>query len=260
MANIWQIMSIRIYLAGRVALEVDGRVLIDQQQFRGRQGRLLFAYLVSERTRPVSREELSSVLWTEGMPTAWEVAVSALISKLDKLISSDVLQVERVSLDRRFGQYQLLLPTDVWIDMETSASAIDRAESALRNGNSGGILGPATVAASIARRPFLPGVKGDWVVSQQRRLERQLIRALNCLSHMWLSEAEPGLAVETAIQAIALDPFRESSYRLLMRAYDGTGNRAQAVRVYHRLRDLLADDLGTDPSEETQALYLELLD
>ncbi len=29
--------------------------------------------------------------------------------------------------------------------------------------------------------------------------------------------------------------------------------------TYHRLRQLLVDELGTDPSAETQALYLDLL-
>ena len=55
-------MSIRIYLAGRIALEVDGEVTLNERRFRGKQGRLVFAYLVSEKTRPVSREELAVLL------------------------------------------------------------------------------------------------------------------------------------------------------------------------------------------------------
>jgi len=91
------------------------------------------------------------------------------------------------------------------------------------------------------------------------RPARQLLRSLECLAKIWLSTQEPGLAVEAATEALALDSFRESSYRLLMRAHVSAGNRAEAVRVYHRLRELLADELGTDPSAETEALYLEFL-
>ena len=58
---------------------------------------------------------------------------------------------------------------------------------------------------------------------------------------------------------MTLDSCRESSYQLLMRAHSATGNRAEAVRVYHRLRELLTDELGTDPSKATETLYLELL-
>jgi hypothetical protein len=36
--------GLKVFLAGRVAAEIDG-VLIDERRFPGRQGRLLFAYL-----------------------------------------------------------------------------------------------------------------------------------------------------------------------------------------------------------------------
>ena len=55
-------MNVRIYLTGRVGLEVDGELVVHERQFRGRQERVAFAYLVSERGRPVTREELAEVL------------------------------------------------------------------------------------------------------------------------------------------------------------------------------------------------------
>ena len=70
-------MGLRIYVTGRVAIEVDGRVVVDERQFRGKQGRLLFVYLVSERSRSVAKEELASVLWPEEQSEAWEAALSA---------------------------------------------------------------------------------------------------------------------------------------------------------------------------------------
>lgn len=254
-------MGIRIYLAGRgrVAVEVDGRVVIDEGHFRGRQGRLVFAYLVCERTRPVSREELARIVWPREMASAWEVALSALMSRLHRHLSSDDMRGRGVSLARGFGQYRLLLPADAWIDLEAAASAIDESEGALRAGQPQMILGPATVAANICRRPFFPDVEGEWVESHRRKLERQLLRALECLSEMWLSEGDPGLAEETATQATEMDPYRETGYQLLMRAYMAGGNRAKALKLYDRLRRLLTEELGADPSSETQMIYLKLL-
>ncbi|MSP22149.1 MAG: hypothetical protein EXR66_03915 [Dehalococcoidia bacterium] len=37
------------------------------------------------------------------------------------------------------------------------------------------------------------------------------------------------------------------------------GNRAEALRVYEDCRELLVTEFGANPSRETQALYLELL-
>ena len=123
----------------------------------------------------------------------------------------------------------------------------------------GRVLGPATVATTIARRVFLAGVDGAWVSSQRARLERQLLRGLDCLAQMWLASGDPGLTVETALEAVAIDTFRERSYQLLMQAYAASGNGAEAVRVYHRLRDVLEADLGTEPSPETEAVYRAVL-
>lgn len=251
-------MGVRIYLTARVAMEVEGEVVLDERQFRGRQGRVAFAYLAFERARPVTRDELVAVLWPEDPPPVLDVALSAVISRIRRLLAADPLRARGVYLSGGLGQYQLLLPADTWVDVEAGASAIDVAEAATRVGESARVLGPAAVAAAIARRPFLPGVEGEWVDSQRRRLERQLLRALDCLARMWLATGEPGLAVENATEAISADPFRESSH-LSLRAHVASGNPAQAVQVYRRLQQVLDQELGTRPSTAIEAFYQELV-
>lgn len=72
-------------------------------------------------------------------------------------------------------------------------------------------------------------------------------------------EGHPQLATRDATTALELEPFRESSYRLLMRAHASAGNRAEALRVYERCRSVLGEELGVPPSPETEGLYLEIL-
>ena len=252
-------MSLRIYLTGRVAIEIDGRVVASERELRGRQGRLVFAYLVCERTRPVSREELATIVWPKESAPSWESALSSLTSRLGGMLSAPPFDSEGARLTRGPGYYQLHLPVDVWVDLEAGVSAIDRAEAALRAGTPERMLGPATVAATIARRPFLSGMSGFWEESQRRRLERMLVRSLDCLAEMRIAYGEGDLAVEAAIEAVGLDPFRERSHQLLMQGYAATGNRARAVEAYHSLRHRLAEELGTEPAPETEALYVKLL-
>ena len=71
---------------------------------------------------------------------------------------------------------------------------------------------------------------------------------------------EPQTALESALEAVKLDPYRERAHWCLMRAYAATGNRAKAVAAYHEFRELLANEVGTDPEPETEALYLKILD
>ena len=146
---------------------------------RGKQGRLAFAYLVHDRTRPVSKEELANIIWPHEMSPAWEGALSAITSRIRTVLSIDPLKQQGISFIRSSGQFQLDLPVDVWIDLEAGASAIDRAEAHLRKGSLEQVLGPAGAAAAIARRPFLPGIDGFWVESLRGKLQRQLLRALD---------------------------------------------------------------------------------
>ncbi|RSS83396.1 bacterial transcriptional activator domain-containing protein, partial [Streptomyces sp. WAC06614] len=49
------------------------------------------------------------------------------------------------------------------------------------------------------------------------------------------------------------------AYRCRMAAHTRAGNRAEALRSYQQLREVLAEELGIDPAPETEAAYLELL-
>lgn len=240
-------------------MEVDGRVVVNETQLRGRQGRLVFAYLVSERTRPVPKEELATIVWPQELSSSWEGALSALTSRLGAVLATDLMKSLNVVFSRSLGQYQVYLPSDAWIDIEAGASAIDRAEALMRAQKPEQVHGPATAAAAIARRPFLPGIDGFWADSLRGRLKRQLLRALDCLSESQILMGEPSAAVETATEAVKQDNLRERAYQILMQAYSAAGNPAQAVNLYHQLRELLDKELGIQPSTETESAYLALL-
>ena len=69
----------RIQLCGRLIVELQGRRLEDT--LRGRQGRLLFAYLALHRDRPVRRDELAEALWSgKGAPPAYESLLAPPLS------------------------------------------------------------------------------------------------------------------------------------------------------------------------------------
>ena len=250
-------MALRIYLTGKVLIEDDGTVLLDERRLMGRQGRLAFAHLACEHLRAVSRDELAEELWLGKAPPSWERSLSALISKLRALLAG--IDPPGVALNGSFGHYQLSLPADVWIDVEAATGAIDRAESALRTDQPREAWGWAQAAHQISRRSFLMGEEGPWVTSKRSELRDVLVRAHECLGEPSIWHAEPEYAVKHAREAVALEPFRETSYQLLMRAHAAVGNRAEALRVYERCRSLLSEALGVSPSPQTEAVYLEIL-
>jgi len=250
-------VTLKVSLAGRVSIGTDG-VLIEEARFPGRQGRLVFAYLVSEQGRPVFRDELAEALWGGTPPATWEKALAVIASKLRALLGECGLDGAKV-LTSAFGCYRLELPDETWIDLLAAAQAADEAEAALAADDPERAKAEARAAVSLARPSLLPGEDGTWVEGKRRELADLLDRALDCLAEACLSSGDPSEAARWAREAIALQPFRESGYRRLMQAHAAAGNRAEALQAYERCRRLLAEELGAFPSPETESIYRELL-
>src|SRR3954451_3649920 len=98
----------KVFLVGRVAVETNG-VLSDESRFPGRQGRLLFAYLVAEHGRPVPRDELAEALWGGAPPTPWDKPLTATGGRLRALLADRGIDGAQV-LTGAFGCYRLELP------------------------------------------------------------------------------------------------------------------------------------------------------
>jgi len=112
---------------------------------------------------------------------------------------------------------------------------------------------------TIAGRGFLPGESGSWIERKRREIEDISLRAMDAYAEISLRTSQSELAVRIAEEVLAREPYRESTYQRLMLAHAARGNRAEAVRVFHRCRELLKEDLGVSPSADTEALYLKLL-
>lgn len=248
---------LRIHLSGLISME-RGKVLVRARDFPGPQGRAVFVFLVGHRGGPVARSALAEALWSADRPPSWEAALAAVASKLRSLLVRVGLE-GAYALRTADGCYELQLPRGSWVDHEVAADSIHEAESALKAGDPGRAYGPSAVAHHIARRPFLPGQEGHWFEERRDVLASTLVRALECRAEVYLWNAEHPLAVEAAREVVRLRPFRESGYRLPMRAHAATGNGAEALRVYDRCRRRIAEELGVPPSPETRALHAEML-
>jgi hypothetical protein len=111
-------------------MEAAGEMALRERQFRGRQMRTAFVFLIYNRLRTVSRDELASVVWPDDTPPAWESGLSALLSKLRAIFLALPLP-DRPFLTNGFAQYQVHLPDAAWVDLECASASIDRAEVAI---------------------------------------------------------------------------------------------------------------------------------
>jgi len=213
---------------------------------------------VTANGRLVPRDELADALWGDAVPATWEKALGVLASKLRTVLSETGVATTALTAAR--GCYRLELPEGAWVDVLEATAAAHEAEALLAGNDPDRAAATAASAEPIARLPFLPGDDAPWVQAKRRELDDVRVRAVTVLAEASLQTDRPADAVRWAEQAVEAEPFRESGYRLLMTAHIAAGNRAEALRVYERCRRLLADELGTYPSPETDSLYRELLD
>ena len=115
----------RIQLCGRLSVEIAGVQLA--QALRGKQVRLLLAYLVLNRSRHVGREELIDVLWPHQAPRSEDAAFRTLLSRLRSAVgTSSVAGRDELILD---------LPEPVWVDLEGDLVLVNTARGRQKDKN-----------------------------------------------------------------------------------------------------------------------------
>jgi DNA-binding SARP family transcriptional activator len=239
---------LRVYLTGRLAVEgPDGG--FEESDLAGNQARVALAVLAVERV-PIGRERLADIVWGDDLPDGWSGSLNSIISKTRSLFDRVGANGKQV-ITSSGGAYQLTLPPGAWVDLETAQRSLDRAEGFHRRGELAEALPEATSASAVFRRPFLSGSHGNWVDDTRSRLTLSLYRCYEVLADGWRRQGDPQLAASIAGQAVQLDPFRETGYRLLMEAELARGDTVAALRAFDRCEAMMQDEFGATPSSTT---------
>ena len=239
-----------LQLCGGVELKIAGQSV--GGALPGGKATVLLACLAMSR-RPLGRDELIDALWPVRTPSDPQAVLSTLLSRLRRVLGSEALPGRE--------HVELRLPEPVWFDVRAAGDAVRKAREALAALAWSRLLEQCRLALGILGRSFLVGHESPWIDACRRDLEDLHLAALELEGRGGLAVGEGGLdrAVRAARMLIAIAPYREVGYRLLMEALESEGNVAEAVRVYERLRVLLRDELGIAPALELRVLHERLL-
>ncbi len=103
-------------------------------------------------------------------------------------------------------------------------------------------------AIATLSQALLPDWYDDWAVAANESWRQLRMHALEALAKQLTSSGRYSDAIEAALAAVAADPLRESSRAVLVRVHLAEGNRSEAIREYNRYRQLLASELGLEPT------------
>ncbi|MBF4463166.1 MULTISPECIES: BTAD domain-containing putative transcriptional regulator [unclassified Rathayibacter] len=244
----------RVQLLGEVgAVAADGT----SRRLNSSQARIAAARLVLERRRSgTSRRELAETIWPEALPDTWASALRSVVTRVRRLVED---LGPGVALESIGGRYLLRLPSTVHIDVEEAVESAARAGDALGDGRPDEARTLARAAVEVLDAGFLPDHDSEWADGVRRYLGDTLVEAYDVLARAALAVADPPTALVASRALVERAPLRESGYRTLMQAQADSGNHGEALLTYARLRTMLSDELGIDPSPESEELYHGLL-
>jgi predicted ATPase/DNA-binding SARP family transcriptional activator/DNA-binding CsgD family transcriptional regulator len=238
----------RIRMLGGFRVSVEGRT-IRQNAWRLRKAASLVKLLALTPTHRLHREQVMDLLWPD-------LGKQAASNNLRRTLHS-----ARRALDPSAGyrylasqdeQLVLCARSEPWVDVEafeeaTATAHRERESAAYR------------AAIELYVGDLLPEDRYEgWAEERRQELRRKFLSLLVELATVHEELAEHEQAVETLRRAVAEEPTLEEAHAGLMRLYALSGQEAEALAQYERLRDALSKRLGTEPSSATERLRDEI--
>ena len=237
----------QIGILGSFEVRADDGALADVP---GARLRALLIALALEPGRVVSKATLIDWIWGEQPPADTANALQRLVSRLRKALPEGLIEGQP-------GGYRLTVEPDA-VDAVRFERLVARARDA---------EGPRRVqllreALALWRGAAMADVglaDSEALDAAVTRLERLRLAALEDRfdAEVGLGQADELIAELTDL--VAAHPMRERLAAALMRALAAAGRDTEALLVYERTRETLADQLGVDPSPEVSALHVALL-
>lgn len=230
--------QLAIALLGPPQIERDGvRVGFDT-----RKATALLAYLACT-GRAHSRDALAALLWPEYADA--RNALRRTLSTIQRALGASWIDVGR-------DQVAAIPQSALWLDVAIFAAQVTAA----------GDRAALAAALALYRDDFLAGFSlrdspafDEWQFFEAERLRQMLATALERLIMLQREAGDHDAAIDAARRRLAIDTLHEPAHQLLMQLYAQAGQRSAALRQYRACAQLLAQELGVQPSDETVRIY-----
>jgi predicted ATPase/DNA-binding SARP family transcriptional activator len=246
--NVADDAGVRIRLLGGFEVTVADRP-VAADAWRLRKAKTLVKLLALARGHRLHREALVAVLWpdrdatsaTNNLHQVLYVARRVLASAPDALcgLRDDVVWLSEGAMP--------------WLDTDAFDAACRRARHTRDPED-------YRAAAALYRGELLPEDRFEaWAEGPREALRERHLGLLVEYAEVLTGRGEHAQVVDIVGAVTAADPFHEGAHRMLMAALAASGRRYEALAVFDRLREALAEEYAADPEPATRRLYRALL-
>ena len=236
---------LRVRALGRTRLETDGAPIAGE--WLGHRPGQLLKFLVCERGRVVTLEELLEVFW----PAAGRAGATSVRQAIHTL--RDRLEPDRPKgkasgyVVARTGGYELT-PGRVWIDADDFEAHARAGLDALHNGATERADTSLTAAAAAYEGDFLADEPyAEWALAERERLRDLAGQVLRGLAGLKLSIGDQEAAGEHLQRLAELEPLDLEAQRDLIALMLRRGRHSEALRRYDLVRRRYKRTFGSEP-------------
>ncbi len=241
---------VKIYSLGRFSVLLDGTAVSVNGRGQNKPIELLKA-LIAMGGRDVSEAKISEALWPDAEGDSAHSAYTTTLSRLRKLLGSDVLAVH----DGQLSLNDHLCWLDIWA-FERSLGKLEAMLSSSDTPQRDDVEQKMQRIFNLYHGAFMDKeTQMGWMLAQKGRLQAKLLRSIKKLISFYSRSSQCKKVITLYEKALELDPLSEEYYCGLMRCHAGQGNSAEALVVYEYCRTILDTTFAIEPSEKTQQLY-----
>lgn len=216
--------------------------------------RILLVGLLLREGGPVAADTLTNDLWADRPPANPERVLRSNLSKL-RAVLDRVEPDGRARVIRSAAGYRLAVDpgeVDAWRFRELRERARDLPQPER--------VRTLTEALGLWRGPALAGFADlPFAEATASRLQEDRAAVAEERAEARLARGEHRQVVDELAELAQDQPLRESTQALRMRALYLSDRQAEALAVFERLRNKLAEELGVDPGGRISALHREIL-
>ena len=220
------------------------------------QRQAMLAVLLLHAGRAVTLQELVDAVWGEKPPVSAVATVRTYAWRWRREFAET--RTEPTILLSAGDGYRLTVPAQRVdaLHFEELAAEAARARAA---GDPTTARQTIERALGLWRGEALASIPGPYAEQQRRRLNELRLTLLEERFDLDLLLGQEQLAIPELSALTAEHPLRERPYGLFMRALYAAGRQADALAVYGRLRQRLAEELGVEPGPEVRELHQRIL-
>ena len=218
----------------------------------------LLAYLLLH-NHLVTRDVLMDVFWMDASPDRARSNLTTALWRLRQALEPEDVPHGAYLITSYAGEVGFNWNSGHWLDTKTFEQHIypllRKPIAEINDQDLREIEGVLT----LYRGELLEGVYDDWALRERERFRSLHLNCLTRLMECYASRKDFKQSIALACEILRRDPMREEIHRALMHLYLESGQRTLAMSQYVQCRDLLSQELGVLPLEETMALYQQIL-